>query len=380
MNKVTILTNETTCPAHSAYKTRIENYFIRNNYEICNDLDADLFVISTCGVTTRLYEIIMNLLAYMKQKGIEERKIFILGCLPNTHKEYLKSLTNVRIVPFGQEYIVDNEIGACIPFYKITSENCLNVFGRQNIFSIEIAEGCLKRCTFCVINRAHGNIKSRNIEDIKQQFKTAISLGYKTIHLFGTDTFCYGYDKSSNIVELIKQLLSINDSVNFMLATSHTQWFEPLYKGLLEVIPYINFMHPVIQHVDNDILKKMGRNTNIGAIYEILKTLKNENPKLVYLTDIMVGFPGETDASFYALYEFIKADECFDFINVYGYDDMEAAPSYKYDNKVSKAKKIYRYNKILKLLKNKGLLHENTLEYKHRPSEFVKGIYHYTNT
>lgn len=386
MMKVTILTNEVDCESHATYRTRIERYFRTNNIEVRNDFEVDAIIISTCGVTNKLFNMVATVINRLKEMGFKDDQIFIMGCLPKTHEQKLRELAKVWIVPFGKENILDDYFHATKKFESIKPSNIINVTEKRyltdskNYFGIEIEEGCLRQCTFCVINRAHGNIKSKEINTLKNQYRLALSQGYKKISLFGTDTFAYGYDNGTNIIELIKEFDSYDDTIKYKLGTAHIRWIPQLFDGFKKIISNIDLMHPAIQHVDSNVLHRMGRGESIDAEYKMLAELKEINPNVLFLTDVIVGFPGETEKAFEKLLKFFEKDQYFDFVNVFMYDDMEAAPSYKLDHKISAAQKILRYNKLNQVLRNKQSYDDHIHSINLRTSVIVDGVFHCKNS
>lgn len=386
MIKATILTNEIDCEAHSTYRNRIERYLKANDIEVWDDFNVDIIIISTCGVTTKLFKMVATVLNYFKNRGFDENQIFIMGCLPKTHEEMLKKTSKAVLVPFGKEDILDSYLQAKHKFCTIKASNCITIPQKKHLtktnqyFGIEIEEGCLRQCTFCVINRAHGAIKSKDQKELETQYRQAAFQGYDKISLFGTDTFAYGYDTNTNIVELIKSFNSIQGKLRYKLGTAHIRWIPQLYEGLEEIIDQIELMHPAIQHVDTNVLKRMGRGGCFEQAYSELKRLKNKNPNVLYLTDIIVGFPGEDEKAFEKLLNFFKKDKCFDYVNVFMYDDMEAAPSYRLDNKVSTAQKLLRYNQLNEVLKNRQSYDESVHSSNLIKSVIVDGVFHSNHT
>lgn len=301
--KVAIVTNNLACNANTKYYTTLEKYFRSNGWEIVTCFDADLVVFSTCGFMDKKHVIIRDALTELKKIDYPEDKIIIMGCQPKTHENEIDDVFNGRIIYFGNENLLDEIISAKIPFSKIDLTNVFKAHSsndtknKNDLFYIIIAKGCLMQCSFCVVNKAHGYIKSTPLDEIERQFRIAISLGYRKIYLSGTDTFAYGYDIESNIIELMEYLLTIERNVEFYLGNMHARWLIKYSEGILDLCRrgVINSLHMVLQHVNKDMLKRMGRPDNFSEFYEIICRFKKENPNLFINTDIIVGFHGETE-------------------------------------------------------------------------------------
>lgn len=356
--RVAILTNHLACDMNTKYYSTLEKYFNSNEWEVVNDFDAELIVFSTCGFVDEKFRIVMNAVSKLKADGFPAQSIILMGCLPKTHENEVKDLFNGTIVNFGKEEELDRIINAKVPFKGINLTNVFkapneaNTNKKEKLFNIIIEDGCLKQCTFCVVNKAHGDIKSTPLSEIENQFRKAIELGYKNICLSGTDTFAYGYDRNSNIIELIENLLVIDSNIKLYLGNLHARWLVKYSEGILSLCKrgVINSLHMVLQHVNKDMLKRMGRPENFPEFYEIIKNIKQERPDLFLNTDLIIGFHGETDEMFDELKEFVKNDSCFDSFNAFVYSDVKGAPAYNYDGKLNLKVKLTRYKELMDLI------------------------------
>lgn len=342
--RVAIITNNLVCEMNTKYYSSLEKYFTVNGWEVVADFNAEKIIFSTCGYSDEMYAIIRRVLLELQGRGFPEDNIVIMGCQPKTHLQELREVFQGRLLEFGQEEMLDQIINATVPFTQISGTNVFKAPGqeclgnRDELFTIQIEDGCLKQCTFCVINKAHGDLRSMPLVEIMDQFHMAIQNGYYNINLVGVDTFGYGYDTgTTNVVELMESMLAIEPSVKFYLGSLHARWLLKYWEGILVLCKRgaIDSLHIVIQHCNDEILKRMGRPFKFADIYGIITRFKNECPDLFISTDLIVGFPGETNEIFKELMQLVLNDRCFSMFNHFPYSDVKGAPASRLDNKVS---------------------------------------------
>jgi len=209
--RVAIITNNLHCERHVQYFSTIEKYFKVNGWMIANDFDANKIVICACGFHDAMYEKIKRTLKEIEKTNFLERNIILLACLTKTHEEEVIKNFRCQVVHLHQEELLDDIIQAKIPFINVRPvnmftfhEKCFHTNIEPDYFHIKIAEGCLRECTFCVINKAKGYIKSVPYEKIAGQIEIALKLNRLKIKLTAEDTFAYGTDTGATIIELVE--------------------------------------------------------------------------------------------------------------------------------------------------------------------------------
>lgn len=360
--RVAIVTNNLNCERHIQYYSHIEKYFKSNGWIIAEDFNVDKVIICCCGFHDVMYEKVLRTIEELKTIHFLDSNIIIMGCQTKTHEPELKENLAVRLISFDQEELLDEIINARITFNKITPNNIFRphkwckIDERNEYFHIKIARGCLRQCTFCVINKAKGYIKSTPREEILRQYKKAIKRGNRKIYLMGEDTLAYGVDIGSNIIDLTGALLAIESNVELNFGSLHIRWLHQYADGILSLCKrgIVKELHVGLQHVNNQLLKRMGRPCVFSEIYDIIKTLKKECPQLFLEADILVGFPGETEAMFEELVEFFKQDTCFDNVRHFGYSDVKGAPSYKFQGKLAPSEIVVRWEHFDKILQERS--------------------------
>ena len=362
MKSISIFTNNLACDTLALYFSRLEKYFKLNEWVVKSNFESNWAIIAACGVTNDKFDNIKGLLDDLKKEGVPDKHILIVGCLPKTHEDDLRSVFSGNVISLGKEHIIDEMLSMKIPFSDVEGTNVfrapsqVDVNSEKGLYNIKIAEGCYQECTFCVTQKAHGKLRSESIESIEKDFRNAISNGYKNINLIGTDTFAYGSDCNTNVILLMKYLLEIDESVIFYLGNLHAKWLIEYSDELLELCKqgHVKCLHMPIQHVNDHILKAMGRPILFEKIYEKIQKFKRECSDIYLGTDIIVGFPGESDEIFNELKSFFSQDICFDFVNCLLYNDMKGAAAFNFPDKVCASTKLERHNELNTILSNRS--------------------------
>ncbi|MFW9989599.1 MAG: radical SAM protein [Candidatus Odinarchaeota archaeon] len=365
--KVAIISNNIACDRNRHYVSQIEKYMKLNNWNVEESFeDVDKIIISACGFHHEMYKKIKNALKIINENKFSFADVILMGCLTRTHKSQLESEFNGQIIEFGKEEEINDIIKAKTSFHDVGE---INIFTtrlddlrlKEDWFYINIAKGCLCKCTYCVIKKAKGYIKSVPVKNILQQYKTAMDLGFRKIFLGGEDVFGYGIDIGSNIMNLLEDMLLINDKVKFEFSYTNCVWLDKYGEGLLKLCKKGVFdqLNIPIQHVNDHVLTKMGRSANIKNTYKVIQSIKKECPEILISTEIIVGFPGETDKDFQELLDFFKQDECFDGVTPIGYSDLKGTISYKYNDKVDPHIISMRFERMNKILEDRSPYNQN---------------------
>jgi MiaB-like tRNA modifying enzyme len=272
-----------------------EDAFVVDNID-----DADLILINTCGVKEQTEFKIIKYLTELRKQGINEEKLILFGCLVDIDSSKLKKASpNSKLIGLKDAALLKSIISSerkVKPKRKVTQ-------------AIIIANGCLGKCSYCAVKFARGKLESKPILQIKQEIENALEKGAKEILLTAQDTGCYGLDINTNIVELLKEIIKIKGEYRIRLGMANPQHLIKFYKELAEVYEnkkIYKFLHIPIQAGDNKTLKRMNRFYNTTDIETIISYMRKVHPKITIATDIIVGFPQETEKEFNNTIKFIK--------------------------------------------------------------------------
>ncbi|HWD98407.1 MAG TPA: MiaB/RimO family radical SAM methylthiotransferase, partial [Bryobacteraceae bacterium] len=203
---------------------------------------------------------------------------------------------------------------------------------------VKIAEGCDHPCTFCVIPQYRGKFRSRRFESVVSEATRLFTQGVREINLIGQDTTCYGEDfgLKDGLAELLARLASIETAqekwVRFLYAYPNrvTQKLVDTMAAHAALVKYIDMP---LQHASAPVLKRMKRGASGDIFLKLIERIRRTIPGVAIRTSFIVGFPGETDADFEALREFVAAAQ-FDRMGVFTYSDEDTSASFALGGKV----------------------------------------------
>ena len=335
--------------------------FKKNGFEIESNPElADIIVINTCGfINSAKEEAISTILEMAKYKETGNCKyLIVMGCLVQRYlKELEKSLPEVDLFLSLSDY--DNLWEKVSELLK-TKNSCesLNYLDRvittgNTTAYLKIAEGCSNNCTYCAIPSIRGPFISRKIEDILEEAEKLANSGIKELIVIAQDTTKYGIDLygKSRLAELLNSLCKIEKIkwVRFLYAYPESITDE-LINTVKENEKICNYFDIPIQHISNNILKKMNRKSSSSQIKNLIEKIRKEIPNAILRTSLIVGFPGETEQEFNELYEFVK-DVKFNKLGVFSYSKEDGTPAEKLKQQIHPSTKKRRWNKIMEIQK-----------------------------
>ena len=349
--------------------------FKNNHFKIVNDEEkADIIVINTCGfIDSAKEEAINTILEMAKYKEKRCRYLIVMGCLVQRYYEDLiKVLPEVDLFIKIDEYdylwdkiedllkrnIVQKskiktskKITEIPPMPMFKQEEFLDriITTGKNYAYLKIGEGCSNKCTYCAIPYIRGPFVSRKEEDILEEAKELAKQGIKELIIIAQDTTKYGIDiyGESKLADLLEKLTKIEGIkwIRFLYT-----YPEGITDELIDVVSknkkISNYFDIPIQHISDNILKRMNRKTSKKDIIKLIEKIRNKIPDVTLRTSLIVGFPGETKDEFEELLEFVKIAK-FDKLGVFKYSKEEGTPAEKLPNQIHGNTKKSRYNKIM---------------------------------
>ena len=349
--------------------------FKNNHFKIVNDEEkADIIVINTCGfIDSAKEEAINTILEMAKYKEKRCRYLIVMGCLVQRYYEDLiKLLPEVDLFIKIDEYdylwdkiedllkrnIVQKskiktskKITEIPPMPMFKQEEFLDriITTGKNYAYLKIGEGCSNKCTYCAIPYIRGPFVSRKEEDILEEAKELAKQGIKELIIIAQDTTKYGIDiyGESKLADLLEKLTKIEGIkwIRFLYT-----YPEGITDELIDVVSknkkISNYFDIPIQHISDNILKRMNRKTSKKDIIKLIEKIRNKIPDVTLRTSLIVGFPGETKDEFEELLEFVKTAK-FDKLGVFKYSKEEGTPAEKLPNQIHGNTKKSRYNKIM---------------------------------
>lgn len=343
--------------------------------------ESDVLIINTCSfIDIAKQESVQALQDAVDERGRKKRKIIAAGCLSQRYREELPSLMPgvdafigidqvSQIVPIIEGLLAKNPERNYVtarpvyipdystPRYRLTPAHTAYV---------KIAEGCNHPCSFCAIPGIRGRHRSRPQESIVKEVRQLVADGVKEINLISQDTTYYGMDlwegerarprsgvdssKGISLATLLRELNSIEGRFWIRLLYTHpAHWSDELIETIAECDKVVKYVDIPLQHIANNMLDRMQRETDGAYIRDLLARMRKGIPGLAIRSTFIVGFPGETQDDFDELLQFIK-DQHFERAGVFNYSREEGTKAYRYEDQVHHMRRKSREQKANHLL------------------------------
>lgn len=316
-------------------------------------LQGDFAIVNTCGfINDAREESVETILDLIQAKNAGNiGKIIVFGCLSQRYAAELASE-----LPEVDCFIGNYDLEALMQALELKADN-RSVFGRTITNSghyayVKIAEGCNRKCSFCAIPSIKGNYISRSIDSIAEEVQYLTQRGVSEIMLIAQDSSFFGYDryKQHMLPTLLKELVSIK---NLHWLRVHYLYPNAVDKQLIETIatePKIcNYYDIPFQHANNQVLKRMRRNSNQEKIIKLINNIRSVAPDAAIRTTMIVGYPGETRSEFNDLIKFVRKIQ-FDRLGAFTYSHEENTYAAKnHRDSVATSVKKSRLNRLMTL-------------------------------
>ncbi len=301
------------CPTNQVDSERIMSGLVSLGFELVSEEEADIIVVNTCGfiesAREESIETIMAMAEY-KHEG-RARALVVAGCLAELYRKELEcELSEADAVVGLSERERIPEI--CLRLLERSPEGdpvyTRVVSGPRHTAYLRISEGCNNVCSYCTIPVIRGHFRSVPEGEILAEAQELTRIGARELILIGQDTTNYGADMDGENLPRLLETLSAIERVRWLrLLYAHpshmTDELIAALASLPKALPYVDIP---IQHISPKILRRMGRFTSPDDIRTILRKLRDHIPGVALRTSLIVGFPGETDADFRELLDFMK--------------------------------------------------------------------------
>ncbi|WP_297812167.1 tRNA (N(6)-L-threonylcarbamoyladenosine(37)-C(2))-methylthiotransferase MtaB [uncultured Finegoldia sp.] len=337
------------CKVNQYETEAMAELFIKNGYEITNDFDCDVFVLNTCTVTNLSDRKSRQQISKIKSEN-KDVIIAVVGCYSQVSPEEIEKIEGVNVI-IGTKYRKD--IVKLCELAKSSNKtiNKVENIGKNREFEelsinteqsmtrayIKIQEGCSQFCSYCIIPYARGPIRSRKIRDIVLEAKRLADNGFKEIVLTGIHVASYGKDlnEDTGLINVIEEIGLIENIKRIRLSS-----LEPriVTKNFLDrvkkVKQFCDHFHLSLQSGSDTILKSMNRKYDTNLYRDTIELIRQYYPDAAITTDIIVGFPGETDEDFKKTIDFVDKIQ-FSKIHVFKYSNRKGTVASKMKNQIS---------------------------------------------
>ena len=380
------------CKVNQYETNAMEQQFIKNNYEIVeNTQKADIYVINTCTVTNMAERKSRQMLRRVKEIN-PSAVLVVCGCYAQVAKNELEQISEIDIILGINEkneivQIVENYMEKMAEQDKRSQEAEIDDVSKQKEFLdfgdvtyteknravVKVQDGCNMFCSYCIIPYARGRIRSRKIESVVSEIKKIAKEKIKEVVITGIHVASYGKDfdnentsKKIRLIDLLEAINKIDGIDRIRLSSLEPTIVDEEFATRLSKLDKIcDHFHLSLQSGCDETLKRMNRKYTTQIYRDAVATLRKYYPEASFTTDVIVGFPGETDEEFAKTYEFLKEIDFYR-LHVFKYSPRRGTVAEKMPNQIDGNKKEERSNKLIEL--------SNSTENKHNKNYIDKTV------
>ena len=345
------------CKVNSYECEFVKQEFIKKGYTIVEE-HADVYVINTCTVTNNADNKSKKIIRSIK-KNNEDSIIIVMGCFVEYLKEKITDVIDAdiivgnknksKIVLYLEEYLKNRK--RIIKLYDIQNvcfENMeIEKFKSKTRAFVKIQEGCNNYCSYCIIPFVRGNLRSKKMSMCIEEIENLVKNGHKEVVLTGIHTGHY-MDEENTLYDLLAELIKINNLERIRISSIEIIEISENIINLLKTDKIANHFHVPLQSGCDKTLADMNRRYNTSEFLEICNKIRKVSENVSLSTDVIVGFPGESEEDFMTTYNFCKKIE-FSKIHVFPYSDRTGTVASKMKNKIENSVKKDRVHRLLKL-------------------------------
>lgn len=347
------------CKVNQADTASMENLFLRSGHQLVSfDGEADVYIINTCVVTNTGQRKSRQTIHRAIRKN-PNALIVVTGCYPQTAAEEVTAIAGVdmiignqdraQIVQLVEERLAHRQTDTLDAVHKLTASTAFEEMAAGDITDktrafLKIQEGCNQFCTYCIIPYARGPLRSRSLESIRTETQRLINAGFKEIVLIGIHLGCYGKENPNGptLYDAVKTVLEVPGVQRLRLGSLESVEVEPRLLTLMqEDARFCRHLHLPLQSGCDKTLQAMHRPYTTAKFQTLLADIKTKVPDIAITTDVIVGFPGETEADFETTCKF--AESCgFSKMHIFPFSARKGTPAEKFAGAVTEAVKKER--------------------------------------
>ncbi|MCW4018932.1 MAG: radical SAM protein [Candidatus Bathyarchaeota archaeon] len=378
------------CPENRMDVARAERYLVENGWTINAGLeDADLILFNACGRSSKTESYSIGIIKEIQSKMRSDQQLIVWGCLPKIdleglRKEYGGQVSLGSELPelqktLGLQTSIDgsfaNYLGPVWPMSKSNAPDFLRYEGSRvsqtlkraaicwddylnsrfnlvrskdpSVFYIKISTGCMNKCAYCAVRLARGRTRSKPLERVVSEFKLGLQKGYRKFSLMGTDPGSYGVDLGCNLMDLLWELTGLEGDFRIFLRNFHPGYVKKMQSDFIEVLKTkkIKYVEIASESGSNRVLNLMNRNYTIEEYKRLVETLRVAHPPLIIRTQVIAGFPTETEEEFEQTLKLLD-DVAFDYVEVYEFSARPGTAAAVMEPQVPDAVKRQRFLRL----------------------------------
>lgn len=343
------------CKVNAYESEYIASLFRNRGYTIASfDEDCDVYVINTCTVTNNSDKKDKKIINHVRNKNA---CVVVCGCFVESHKDYnfdgidivIGNHNKSNIVDLVEDYFINKKQ------IKLIDNNIMRVgfedmeittFESRTRAFVKIQDGCENYCSYCIIPFVRGRCRSKDKDKVISEITALVNNGYKEIVLTGIHTGNYGSDLGIKFSSLLKEILEIPNLERLRISSIEITELDDEFFKLLNNPILCNHLHIPLQNGSNRILDLMNRKYTKEEFYEIVKRIRSVREDISLTTDVIVGFPGETDDDFNENVDFIRKVG-FSKVHVFPYSKRDGTKASRMDNQIDPNTKKKRTKQLL---------------------------------
>ena len=329
--------------------------------------DSDALIINSCTVTGESDRKLRQWIRRLRRQA-PGAVIVLTGCMPQAYPDGAAALNEVDIVLGNacrndllchlEAFLTHRQRIVAVPPHSKTYEPLtIDAFqGRTRAF-VKIQDGCNRFCSYCIIPYARGRVRSRDPQDLKQELERLAAKGYKEVVLVGINLTAYGQDNGLTIADAVDAACSVKGIERVRLGSLEPDFIDDAIIARMKAQPKLcPQFHLALQSGCDRTLKKMNRHYTTAEYADLCEKLRRHFPGCAMTTDVMVGFPGETEKDFQASLSFVKSIN-FTRVHVFAYSRRPGTVADRLPDQVDNATKSRRSKEML------DLCHQNYLQH-----------------
>lgn len=309
---------------------------------------CDVYVINTCTVTSESDRKSMQMIRRARNTGGKDAVVIAMGCMVQINPEKSAKIGEIDLAVGNKDKISCAQKALDILKSKKREKTVevSDISGKRDIDSakitgsdltkafLKICDGCNNSCAYCIIPKARGSVCSKSVPEVKSEVETLCENGYKEVVLTGIETAAYGKDINSDLVTLVENVNTCKGLKRIRLGSLEPTFInEKSIARLQKCEKFMPHYHLSLQSGCDAVLNAMRRKYNTKMFLDVVRTLKDNIRDVTLTTDIIVGFPGETEEMFRETVDFVK--KCgFLYVHIFPYSDRAGTEASKMKNKI----------------------------------------------
>ncbi len=351
------------CKVNQYESEAIAELFAEKGYEIVGiDEEADVYVINTCTVTNFGDKKSRQLIRKVKRQN-ENAIVAVVGCYAQTAPQELMKVEGVNLVigtkdraqivemveQYDKSHGVENHVSDIMKERVFEPLSIQKLANRTRAY-LKIQDGCSQYCSYCIIPYARGPIRSREPQEVLAEVKRLADNGFREVVLTGIHVASYGKDRrDTSLLEILRQVHEVEGIERIRFSSIEPNVVtEEFAQAMAELPKVCDHFHLSLQSGCDKTLKEMNRKYDTGKYRQAVATLRKYLPHVALTTDIIVGFPGETEEDFQASYDFAK-EIGFAKIHVFPYSPKRGTPAAAKKDQLPNTVKSERSHKLIEL-------------------------------